>query len=70
MAICPECEFDALDTSDLDDGDAMNCPECGKALVVVGADEVDVAADDDDDLADDLDDIDEEAESEEKDFDD
>jgi len=70
MAICPECEFDALDTSDLEDGDEMNCPECGKALVVVGLDEVDVASDDDDDLADDLDDIDEDTEADEKDVDD
>jgi ribonuclease E len=66
MATCPECEFDEIDTEDLEEGDRLSCPECGKGLVMVGADELDVADDDDDE---DLDD-DEELEEDEDDDDD
>jgi hypothetical protein len=60
MATCPECEFDEIDTEDYEEGDTLSCPECGKGLVVLGDDEVEVA--DDDDLDDD--DLDEEEEDE------
>jgi hypothetical protein len=53
MATCPECEFDEIDTEDYEEGDTLSCPECGKSLVMVGADELDVADDDDEDLDDD-----------------
>ncbi len=53
MATCPECEFDEIDTEDFEEGDTLSCPECGKNLVVSGADEVDFADDEDDDLDDD-----------------
>jgi len=69
MATCPECEFDEIDTSDFEEGDSVSCPECGKNLVVSGADEVEVA-DDDDDLDDDDDDVDDEEEKEDEDDDD
>jgi hypothetical protein len=62
MATCPECEFDEIDTSDFEEGDSVSCPECGKNLVVSGADEVELADDDDlddDDLEDDEEDADE-----------
>ena len=49
MATCPECEFDEVDTADLEEGDALNCPECGKSLVLSGAGDLDFADDDDDD---------------------
>jgi ssDNA-binding Zn-finger/Zn-ribbon topoisomerase 1 len=62
MATCPECEFDEIDTEDYDEGDTLSCPECGKSLVVMGSDEVELA--DDDDLDDD-DDLEEEEEEEE-----
>ena len=62
MATCPDCEFDEIDTEDYDDGDTLTCPECGKSLVFLGADEVELADLDDDD--DDLDDDDEEDEDE------
>ena len=76
MATCPECEFDEIDTEDYDEGDTLSCPECGKNLVLLGGDELDVADDDDedDDLdddeldeedEDDLDDDDEDSEDEE-----
>jgi ribonuclease E len=63
MATCPECEFDEIDTEELEEGDRLSCPECGKSLVMVGADELDVADDDDEDLDDD--DLEEEEEDEE-----
>ena len=64
MATCPECEYDEVETEDMEEGDTLSCPECGKNLVVSGADEVEVA-DEDDDLDDD-----EEEEEEEEDEDD
>jgi len=64
MATCPECEYDEVDTDDMEEGDTLSCPECGKSLVVTGADEVDLA-DDDDDLDDDEDEDEEEEEEEE-----
>jgi len=64
MATCPECDYDEVDTEEMEEGDTITCPECGKSLVVSGADEVDVADDDDD-----LDDEDEEEEEEEEDED-
>lgn len=56
MATCPECEFDEIETADYEEGDTFSCPECGKDLVLVGADEVEIADDDDEDLDDDEDD--------------
>ena len=73
MATCPECEFDEIDTEDYDEGDTLSCPECGKSLVVMGSDEVEVADDDDDldddDLEEDEDDEDEDDEDEDEDED-
>jgi hypothetical protein len=61
MATCPECEFDEIDTEDLEEGDRLSCPECGKSLVLTGSDDLDVADEDDDlDDDDDLEDEDEE----------
>jgi hypothetical protein len=76
MATCPECDFDEIDTEDYDEGDTLSCPECGKSLVLMGADELDLADDDDDDVdeddeleeeddEDDLDDDDEDEDEEE-----
>lgn len=48
MATCPDCEFDDIDTEDLEEGDTLSCPECGKNLVLLGADELDFADDEDD----------------------
>ena len=68
MATCPECEFDEIDTHDFEEGDTLSCPECGKNLVMTGADELDFDDDDDDD--DDLDDDEDEDADEEGDEDD
>ena len=62
MATCPECDFDEIDTADYEEGDIFSCPECGKSLVALGGDDVELA--DDDDLED------EEEEEEEDDEDD
>jgi hypothetical protein len=62
MATCPECEFDEIDTEDFEEGDTLSCPECGKNLVMTGADEVDFADEDEDDLDDDEEDEEEEDE--------
>jgi len=70
MATCPECEFDEIDTEDYDEGDTVSCPECGKNLVVMGSDEVELADDEDDDLDDDDLDEDEEEDADEDDVDD
>ena len=70
MATCPECEFDEIDTEEFEEGDTVSCPACGKALVLTGADELDVVDDDDDDDLDDEDLEEEEEEDEDGDVDD
>ena len=52
MATCPECEFDEIETADYEEGDTFSCPECGKNLVLLAADAVEVADDEDEDLDD------------------
>ena len=73
MATCPDCDFEEIDTDDLDEGDALSCPECGRKLVLGedgnlefadGDDDLDDDEDADDD--DDIDDLDEDAEDEEE----
>jgi transcription initiation factor IIE alpha subunit len=61
MATCPECEFDEIETDDFEEGDTLSCPECGKNLVLMANDEVELADDDD---IDDLDDEDEDEDDE------
>jgi ribonuclease E len=71
MATCPECEFDEIDTEDYDEGDMLSCPECGKNLVLLGADELEVAdADEDDDDLDDDEDLEEDEDDDDEDLDD
>jgi transcription initiation factor IIE alpha subunit len=60
MATCPECEFDEIDTADYEEGDTFSCPECGKNLVLVGADEVEIADDEEEEEDEDLEDEDDE----------
>src|SRR5258706_7917218 len=62
MATCPECEFDEIETADYEEGDTFSCPECGKNLMLLGADEVEIADDEDEDLDDDDDEEDEDEE--------
>ena len=69
MATCPDCEFEDVDTEELEEGDSLSCPECGRKLVMNGLGELDFA-DPDDDLDDDDDEEDEDDEDEEEDADD
>ena len=81
MATCPDCDFEEIDTDDLEDGDALSCPECGRKLVLgddgslafADGDDVDDDDDDDDDDEeedddedDDIDDLDDDADEEEE----
>ena len=63
MAICPECEFDEIDNTELEEGDVLSCPECGKSLTQSALGELEAA--DDDDLDDDDEDEEEEEDLEE-----
>ena len=65
MATCPDCEFEDVDTEDLEEGDSLSCPECGRKLVMNGLGELDFSDPDDD-----LDDDDDEEEDEEDEDDD
>ena len=64
MATCPECEFDEIETADYEEGDTFSCPECGKNLMLLAADEVEIAADEDEDLDDEDDEDDDDDEDE------
>ena len=69
MATCPDCEYEDVDTEDLEEGDSLSCPECGRKLVMNGLGELDFA-DPDDDLDDDEDEDDEDEDDEDEDDDD
>ena len=60
MATCPDCEYEDIDTMELEEGDTLSCPECGRKLVMNGLGELDFADPDDD-----LDDDDEEEDEDE-----
>ena len=82
MATCPDCDFEEIDTDDLEDGDALSCPECGRKLVLGDDgslafadgdvddddddDDDDEEEDDEDDNDDDIDDLDDDADEEEE----
>jgi len=65
MATCPDCDYEEIDTDDLEEGDAMSCPECGRKLVLGEDGDLAIAAGDDD-LDDDDDEEDEDEEEEEE----
>ena len=69
MATCPDCDYEEIDTDDLDEGDALSCPECGRKLVL-GEDGNLEFADGDDDLDDDDEEDDDEEEEDDDDGDD
>lgn len=41
-AICPECDEEVYVDADSEQGDRVNCDECGSTLVVVGLDPVEL----------------------------
>jgi ssDNA-binding Zn-finger/Zn-ribbon topoisomerase 1 len=69
MATCPDCDFEEIDTDDLEEGDALSCPECGRKLVL-GEDGNLEFAEGEEDLDDDDEDEEEEDDEEEADDDD
>jgi ssDNA-binding Zn-finger/Zn-ribbon topoisomerase 1 len=69
MATCPDCDYEEIDTDDLEEGDAVSCPECGRKLVL-GEDGDLQFADGDDDLDDDDDEDEDEEEEDDDDEDD
>ena len=69
MATCPDCDYEEIDADDLEEGDAVSCPECGRKLVLGDDGTLEFAGGDDDDDEDD-DDEDEEEEDDEDDVDD
>jgi ribonuclease E len=69
MATCPDCDYEEIDTDDLEEGDAVTCPECGRKLVL-GEDGDLEFADGDDVDDDDEDDEDDEEESDDDEDDD
>jgi hypothetical protein len=58
MATCPDCDYEEIDTDDLEEGDAISCPECGRKLVL--GEDGDLEFADGEDLDDDDEDEDEE----------
>jgi hypothetical protein len=67
MATCPDCDFEEIDTDDLDEGDALTCPECGRKLVLGEDGSLEFADGDDDE---DVDDDDDEEDDDDEDGDD
>ena len=60
MATCPECDADLdIDEADVEEGDQVDCAECGESFVVTGTDPLEL------ELADDDEDEDEEEEEDE-----
>jgi ssDNA-binding Zn-finger/Zn-ribbon topoisomerase 1 len=68
MATCPDCDFEEIDSDELEEGDAVSCPECGRKLVLAEDGTLEVA-DGDDDVDDDDDDEDEDEEEDDDDDD-
>lgn len=69
MATCPDCDYEEIDTDDLEEGDALSCPECGRKLVLGEDGDLEIA-DGTDDLDEDDDDEEEEEEDDDEDDDD
>jgi lysine biosynthesis protein LysW len=72
MVNCPSCDAPIdVDEEELDEGDVVECDECGSALTVTGVDPLELEADDEEEEDEDEDyDEDDEEEEEEDDKDD
>jgi lysine biosynthesis protein LysW len=73
MATCPACDANDLevDEFDVEEGDIVNCPECGASLVVNSLSPLEFeTADDEDEDDDDEDEDDEEDDDDDEDDDD
>ena len=64
MVLCPECVADLdLDPEDLEEGDAISCPECGTDFEVVTTEPLELApVEEDEEEEDDDTDVDEDDE--------
>ncbi|MBI2219633.1 MAG: hypothetical protein HYU53_00295 [Acidobacteria bacterium] len=50
MATCPECDADLpIDEEELEEGDPVQCDECGESFVVTGTDPLELELSDEDD---------------------
>lgn len=69
MATCPECDADLpVDEDELEEGDPVQCDECGESFVVTGTDPLELElADEDEDEEDEDDEEDEEDDLDEED---
>jgi hypothetical protein len=70
MATCPDCDYEEIDADDLEEGDALSCPECGRKLVLGEDGALEFAGGDDDEDDEDEDEDEEEEDDEEDDDDD
>ena len=72
MATCPACDANDLevDEFDVEEGDIVNCPECGASLVVNSLSPLEFETADDEDEDDDDEDEDDEEEDDDEDEDD
>lgn len=70
MAQCPECEaIIDIEADELEEGQAVSCPECGVDLEVVNTNPIELdLADDDEDIEDDDDDVDDDDDDDEDDL--
>ncbi len=60
MATCPECDADLpIDEEELEEGDPVQCDECGESFVVTGTDPLELELSDEDDEDEDEDEEDE-----------
>lgn len=67
MATCPECDVEIeVDEYDVDKGDLLSCPECGKNLEVTGLSPVELDGAPEAEEEEESDDLDEDEEEEEK----
>jgi predicted Zn finger-like uncharacterized protein len=71
MATCPECDADLdVNESDVEEGDQVDCSECGESFVVTGTEPLELEMVDSDDDEEDDEDEEEDDADEEDDLDD
>jgi alpha-aminoadipate carrier protein LysW len=67
MVMCPECESDLdLDEGDVEEGDVVECPECGSEFEVVSTGPLELTKIGDEDEDEDEDEYDEDEDEEEE----
>ena len=52
MVYCPECETDLdIEEDEVDEGEVVSCPECGKDFEVITTNPIELKAVDEEDIA-------------------